>query len=97
VLLNLDRKEFIRSPVPPGTLRARRLVAIDPCRADPMLLSDTREVELPPSGSLVMCAAEAARRLGSSAHKLEGESLRSMGGRVPPQRSGARRRKGQDE
>ncbi len=65
VLLNLDRKESARCPVPRERLRATRVIAIDPAEAIPTLLAERGEVTLPRSGSLILCAAEAASRLGA--------------------------------
>ncbi len=83
VLLNLDRKEGLRLAVPRGTLRATRLAMIDPCRAIPLVLSDTGEAELPPSGSLIVCALETAARLGMPGELRPREQPAQLAGDPP--------------
>ncbi len=80
VLLNLDRKVPMRASVPQGTLRAARLAAIDPCRAIPLPLPKNHEVELPPSGSLIVCPAEMAARLDTPSERQPREQSGHLAG-----------------
>ncbi len=86
-ILNLDREAPLRFAVPPGALRGTRLVATKPCEATCTPLADSGQMEVPPSGSLIVSSAEAAGRLVVPDGRKPDQPAAPAGREVRPARS----------